>query len=420
MKRHWNPLAALCALSLCLAAGYARAIGSESHGGIGIAIDDRLYLLDLAEAGIERSPGVEWGKDREPLASYGLQPIPIELVQADGKRETRFVADFTQFSTFIGKSAAHNGYLFGRAVPEVCGDCYTAAAEIAVALANQLATRGYQSATPGDSVLSDLVRHAVLALDWVVVHAPLVRTSDETSPFPGNLKFMLASRRGNTVSLSAAGWSEPASVDGRQLLPLDRENRLALLTHELFYAITEQQGDRNSDRAREINSRLWTAYAAAYQNLPHFEPTLVDVPGTPSEHPVFASELPPGTVLEFTRDYTIPASSFLALVAGHEPMDDNTYHIHFYPFTEGSAELFNANNLWLQPTPIRQGTRMPIVGTWVNVANTDRVTRIQVGHQWGSPVDRIDVYTPRAGTPALLSDFEAMIAGTLRIVGSNR
>jgi len=105
--------------------------------------------------------------------------------------------------------------------------------------------------------LFNLLEEQIHQMIWLLVDN--VEEINDEGNLPDKLKdsmdnkIQLAHRKGNLVKIQKLGWIKDYLNYGR----LDCINKVATITHEMIYRITELQGDLDSQRAREINARLY-------------------------------------------------------------------------------------------------------------------------------------------------------------------
>ncbi len=401
-------------LALASATGFA---GSGSHGGIGAVVGDGIFLLDLVEHGLEARPEVNWGERQQYVSPITTGSDRVVKLVLKGGIVERHVVDGPGLPSLHGyllKSSSQNNYMFGRALPQVCDTCFTPETQLSIALVNQL---------PSPQEIG-----AFRSLKWVMVRAPLKLTDDANSPLPDHVKFMIASREANLVRVAEAGWSKTVNHQGRTLAPLNLANQLALVTHEILYAVTERQGDRDSDRARALNARKYRGYRSDEQSYANtisdnYRLSLNRVPGHPSAGPVYVSELRPGSELVVLRDTPVGGTRSLTLVADYAPMTEELYHANFYPFDKGGAHFFWRHspftNFGVDTFPsghvLKAGTRYRVQAAAVDVGNSDQYTEVDVDPQTNSDLMYFRVKSPRKGTRATITDFQKMIRGTMSL-----
>lgn len=417
MKTALTKTSPLLLLALLILSPIAALGGSGSHGGIGVEIDNQLYLLDLAERRVENDVNVVWGDGSAPLVDYHSKDTDqtVTLVTEEGQ-VVRHVLDtpgLPRLHGFLNKSTAQNDYMFGKALPNVCENCYSAETALSIALLNSR---------------PDYLESAAFAqMKWILVRTPLKLSEDEHSPMPDYLKFMIAARDKNFVRISEYGWSKPIAHHGASFRPLNPANRVALISHEILYFITEHQGDLDSDRARALNAKKWTKWRVEeyYENAVSndYWVTLTNVPGHPSPNPVLLSELAPGSELTVLKDLPVGGTRSLTLVPGYAPMTEEYYWQKFYPFDSGYAQFFYRHsqftNFGVNPWPLnyvlRKGTTHRVQSVWVDVGNSDMKATVTLDPAGGSDMMYITVKAPRKGSAPTVADFESMIRGNMQL-----
>ncbi len=102
-----------------------------------------------------------------------------------------------------------------------------------------------------DTEFADNFQETLLELAWIVLNTPVNEIDDEGA-LAGKYheKLQIAYRKHGVVKISKFGWRDLFVYDGKTILPMDTENRLALIVHEVFYEMTKKQGDKDSERAR--------------------------------------------------------------------------------------------------------------------------------------------------------------------------
>ncbi|MEN0060093.1 MAG: hypothetical protein AAGB31_14735 [Bdellovibrio sp.] len=140
---------------IILALSHTAFAGSESHGGTGIKINGKIYLLDFVESGIENNPLIADKKD--------VDPIILESF------ETRLKVVFKSINNFPAHLLA-----------------------IKLAEIHQLNTISAISLLKGMEMLN-----------WRSVNVDLSRTSDGTNIILNADQVQLAVREAQTVRLSA-------------------------------------------------------------------------------------------------------------------------------------------------------------------------------------------------------------------------
>lgn len=150
--------------------------GAGGHGGDGIKINGNLYLLDLAEAGVEKNP-------------YFKNITPPEFI----------------IEELVNKFHGHHDIPIDLVATKL--------AEISL-------------------IYPSLARHllaTIVKFDWVWVNHELINVKDEDSSLdyaPESLS-QIAIRRGITIRVSQTSWSL-----------LDNGNKAALIIHEAVYALS--------------------------------------------------------------------------------------------------------------------------------------------------------------------------------------
>lgn len=178
----------------------------QGNGGDLVLIDNKYYVLDLAEAGIEKEPFFDTNiiprQDfKERLEKVLSQEFPISSI--------------------------------ARKLSEI----------YAV-----------------DLVMSYTLLKTIEAFQWKIVNSPLIDVPDENTNLyiaPGNL-FQLAVRKSSSIMIDRNLWNK-----------IDDANKTALVFHEILYALTPPEDVvkkedhkpifyQNSELAREINGYLFS------------------------------------------------------------------------------------------------------------------------------------------------------------------
>jgi hypothetical protein len=371
------------------------------NGGKGYVIDGRLYLLDLAEKGLERriKAPVDFGEDdyvgpprsattihydnlpRQPGYKWSTGAVNQQVVirtERSGAMKVILVRDLPGLLTLrelLRKSEAPD-WIFGRELySDACRHeyrgndgyrlpCFSDGSLLSIALAQKLAESIHVSGHPFR--FRERFLDQFRQLRWTLIDAPLETIDDDSSTLAGQ-KYMLASRVDGQVGIRRAGWEGPASIDRRRVAPLDFWNRLALVTHEVLGAITQAQGDSRSDRAKLANASFWAPYSVE-NPLPHMYTVLDVIPGeTPTGRaPHFVSELPKGQLIRVHRkmNFMSGVNDTYILTKGWPVMSwhalsNRRKTLWFRP----RVELFNRNNSFWPGLAFDAGTTLEIVRT---------------------------------------------------------
>lgn len=208
MKAFTTGILALLVINFILTSSLAWA-GSESHGGDGVIIKDKVYLLDLYEAGVEENPFIN--------PQFPGSPGTIERLK-------RVFSDFEAPTDILASkiSEAENfDFQFGRSL---------------------------------------LI--AIEKINWNLVSGELVDVKDENSPIDLNKAqhIQLATRAQRDVLINRDGWQR-----------LSRPHRAALILHEALFALVAVDSEttrvkdniaihryfQDSRKARSVNGYLF-------------------------------------------------------------------------------------------------------------------------------------------------------------------
>lgn len=111
---------------------------------------------------------------------------------------------------------------------------------------------------------ADLVLEKLRQLEWVFVIGELEEVRDENTPISLNIVFQIARNDEGIVRISkhpffnALERTKPNSTELEVILPPNNSNQLAIITHEILYALRMERGDTNSKVARKANAYLFT------------------------------------------------------------------------------------------------------------------------------------------------------------------
>jgi hypothetical protein len=216
--------ASVLLISFLLMNTAARA-GAEGHGGDAIEFYEplvfQLYSMDLAEYGYHKSGS-------------------LDFKRAKG-------ADADEIAKIIDEN-------YRASEDVILKENYPFSGESRLGFINKL----LQIKKVSPSFYRALM-DAFVSLKWTLVDYPLRAIEDEDTLI-GSSKYQLAIRKDSWVRITKLGYAESfrPSLNDYWRVPLDRLNRVALLTHELVYAITVVQGDTTSKRAREANAYLYS------------------------------------------------------------------------------------------------------------------------------------------------------------------
>lgn len=392
-----------------------------SGGGRGVIIDQRIYLLDLVEFGIQnKDEDIDYGQTANPTLSLNKTQQKVVLKFTDHE-EYRYVADgpnFNHLSRFLENSSENNKYMFGRQLT----DCQLAAAlclspegEISIALTNRLQ---FGKGRTNYNLSIEMFYKKFSELRWILVDAPLKKIEDENSALDDEPKYLLARRDDHQISVFSGSWNRGFKHNGQIINPLNRLNKLGLITHEVFYAITAQQGDLNSDRARRVTSLFW---GLEFNNA--FADNLMTIPGHPAkslDSAYWLSELPEGQELEIIKSIHLPMTDTYVIVPELDILTEDDWFKHYVSSERSAAvELFSANGQFQSGMTIPKGLRLKVKKVETKLMNSWYQTVVYFDRKsdFGYELDRLAVTASAGGRyPAIKDEFIEIVKKYIRLI----
>jgi hypothetical protein len=256
----------------------ALALGGSSAGNGGDTVSvpvgndasyHQLYSLDLDEYGVASDPAVEIQKaNLNPYAgqavlpgysvfsmatnAFGGENCPDPILNGQGVCLLWYF-DHSQQDT-LKMLATANPDLFGtRSLSSGDGDDGLDGRDrVATGLANKLYRIRQVLPEYADRLVAEFQ-----SLTWIVTNAPLAKTDDVSSPLADEAIYQIARNDNSVIRITHQGWDRNVVETGLRHEALDYGNRMAVITHEILYAIALQQGDKDSRRARQANAYLY-------------------------------------------------------------------------------------------------------------------------------------------------------------------
>lgn len=109
----------------------------------------------------------------------------------------------------------------------------------------------------------DLILEKLQDLDWILTLGSLEEIRDENTPINLNHIFQIARNDDNEVRISTFPFynfyemKQPGCSKPEVVSPPNAVNRLAVITHEILYALRLERGDKDSKIARRANAYLY-------------------------------------------------------------------------------------------------------------------------------------------------------------------
>lgn len=137
--------------------------------------------------------------------------------------------------------------------PNMTEDRYSYQAYLALGIINKI-----EQIRKIDSEFADSVRDVLLQLEWEVLDLELNEINDEGNIIPKiNRKIQMANRSLSIVRISNLGWTRMYKGGNNQVLPMDLNNKLGLIFHEVFSEMRMRRGDVDSRIARLATGYLF-------------------------------------------------------------------------------------------------------------------------------------------------------------------
>jgi hypothetical protein len=396
-----------------------------SGGGNGIIIDKQVYLMEFVETGLQTSPNMNFGRVDETnfeIKDYQFnEKIQLVTLKFTDHEEYRTVIDNRSFyllNHFLGKSTEENRFIFGKKLatcqlPSTM--CLSAESELAIVVANRLSgsgnyNNGFDSGI--DSFLDKLIH-----LNWLLVDTPLKEIEDTSSAIDKRNKFLLARRDGDNISIYSGSWNKGFKQSDQVIAPLNLANRIGLISHEIFYALTAQQGDLNSDRARKINTEFW-----GFKHNQEFKRTMRLIPPHPAKsfsEAHLLSELPLNQELEALKTIYLPQTDVYAISADTGLLPHTRWFFDYSHVQHSYVEIYNNKNQFKAGTKFPKGLRLKIdrIETELMSDWYQTIIYFKRSGNFDYEIDRMYVRASAEGKyPITLAEFEDTIKNYFKFI----
>ena len=231
-------------------AGEGTTIG---NGGDVYLDSGKTYVLDMVEAGLLEGPELWLPKNGQKIS------MKVNKV-CDSKKLCFDILDTSD--SLLLKLIQNRSPVFKDDM------------RLAVSLVNIIKTA--DSVQPA---LAKILQKQLLENEWIVADLTLKEISDAVTVVDSSKLLQGVINRNGVIRMSEDAWTDGIKKGDVKFKRLDDWNRLALVVHEIVYAETFQQGDRTSERARQITGlimssseslqRMNAAYALLTLASPH-------------------------------------------------------------------------------------------------------------------------------------------------------
>lgn len=389
-----------------------------SGGGNGIIIENKIYLLEFVESGLHLKANMHFGN---PTKSFTVtnSSTPVVVIKYSDHEEYRTVNDtpgYNMLEIILGASSEENSYMFGKKL-EGCKDyyrmCLSPEAEIAIALVNRM---GLTTRIDYDMVVTAFL-NKFIHLNWILVDAPLKPIDDANPTVDLKNRILLARRDDNRISVFSGAWNKGSKIGESQVQPLNLYNKVGLITHEVFYALTAEQGDLTSDRARAINTEMWS-----FKTYNRFRDMYRKIPGIPAAHldqAYLLSELPQNQELEIVSPIVFKEKDVYAISPDTGLLPHRQWFFNYSHDEHSYVEIYNIMNQFDAGTRFPKGLRLKIQYIETEIMDNWIQTVVYFKTRSGFPneINRIFVRASTEGRyPITVNEFEETVKGLFKLV----
>jgi hypothetical protein len=389
-----------------------------SGGGNGLIIENQAFLLEFVEAGLHKKANMNFGPLNN-LLDVPNEKVQIVILKYPDHEEYRSVYDtpsFNMLNKILGASSEENAFMFGQKL-QGCKDyyrlCLSPQAEITIALVNRFGqTERIEYGMVGDAFLEKLVH-----LSWVLVDAPLKSIEDANPSVDLINRILLARRDDQKITIYSGIWNEGFGKDKEKISPLNNFNKVGLITHEVFYALTSDQGDITSDRARNINTMIW-----GFKSYPRYQDLFRKIPGVPAANlnqAYLLSELPLSQELEVETPLLFDQKDVYAISPDTGLLPHRKWFFDYSHSEHSYVEIYNPMNQFDPGTRFPKGLRLQILRIETELMDNWIQTVIYFKNRSGfsNEINRMFVRASAEGKyPITVSEFENTIRGYFKLV----
>jgi hypothetical protein len=399
------------ALACCLGPG-------GSGGGNGIIIENKIYLLEFVEAGLNLKANMNFGNSEKSF-TIPNSLIAVVVIKYPDHEEYRTVNDtpgLNMLEKILGASSEENSYMFGKKI-EGCKDyyrmCLSPESEIAIAIVNRM---GLTTRIDYDMAVTAFL-NKFIHLNWILVDAPLKSIDDANPSVDLKNKILLARRDDNRISVFSGAWNKGFNIGKSQVQPLNLYNKVGLITHEVFYALTAEQGDLTSDRARAINTELW-----GFKTYNRFQDIYRKIPGIPAanlDQAYLLSELPQNQELEIVAPIAFAQKDVYAISPDTGLLPHREWFFNYSHNEHSYVEIYNMMNQFDAGTRFPKGLRLKIQYIETELMDNWIQTVVYFKTRSGFPneINRIFVRASAEGRyPITVTEFEETVKGLFKLV----
>jgi hypothetical protein len=382
---------------------------SGSGGGNGIIINNQLYLLDFVENGVEKNVQINLGRQLKKPSKQDLisnDEYQYVIIKSNNHEDYYKISDdhhLSRLNQLLKISSNQNEFMFGQELSS-CKDkalkCLDLNTRLSIGLLNLFPlNKGTEFNFFSNQFLNKLQK-----LNWRILNSPLEPIYDINTPINNDLKYLMARRDQDDISIFSGAWSKGLTLTltqkekynqlGNEVKPLQLNNKLGLITHEVFYALTADQGDINSNRARKINYAIYIYQNEAMRLLNTIEGRSVDN----FSEAYYVHELPVGQIIEVPLPTSIDLNHLYSNDApsGHAPESywQRTPHIkpYFKFYTNKSEDNINLI--------LNAGTRLKIkkVETQIKFGWYNTTIYFETPGKFDNEISMIDFIGANSGT----------------------